>query len=134
LWQPALRPAWGFAAAALVLAFVLVLPQMRAGRPGSTLRGTQSTSMLAPPVFDADGTVHLSWVPRAGATSYRVLFYSMKLAELARRDAGTATTLALTPNELPEPYRAGEAVLYRVQALENGDAVAISEVGTLRRR
>ena len=134
LLQPALRPAWGFAAAALVLAFVLVLPRLQSQRPGSTLRGTPSASMLAPPVFDTDGTVHLSWSPHAGATAYRVIFYSLRLAEIARRDAGTATALTLTPSELPDSYRAGESVLYRVQALANGDAIAISEVGTLHRR
>ena len=136
LFQPSLRPAWAFATAAVVVAFVLVLPQLQSRRPGSTLRGSSpGTNMtLAEPTFDTDGAVHLSWAARSGATGYRVVFYSTKLEEIARRDAGSATSVMLTPGDLPEPYRLGEVVLYRVQALEGGDAVATSEVGTLRRR
>jgi hypothetical protein len=134
-FAPALRPAW--AIALVVIAAGVVLYAARPRTPGSepVLRGGGSEPMrLSEPELRPDGGVVLRWRSEAGAERYEVHFYSTSLVEVGQRVAGADTSVTLAPADLPEVYRAGGVLLYRVRAMRGGDAIATSVTGALRRR
>ncbi len=139
-WQallaPAARPAWAFAAIA-VLAGAVVLWNSRGPAPGTptTLRGGTAEPMrLHPPDYRPDGGVEISWEPFAGADHYEVRFFSTALTELGRCPAVTSNSARITSSGLPRDSTHIGVVLYRVFALRGGDEVAQSPVGTLQER
>jgi len=132
-FRPALRPAWGFGALALIAAVVLVAPQFGPRPTPGRVRGVARTALaLDAPEYRADGSVQLRWRGFPGAERYEVRFYSAALVDLGSAAGGADTVLTLGPDQLPASYPAGEPVLYRIEALEGRDRVAASSTGTLR--
>jgi hypothetical protein len=133
-FAPSLRPAWAIAGVALAAGAVLYAARLRAPAPEPVLRGGGVEPMaLGEPERRPDGGVVLRWRAEAGAERYELHFYSTSLAELGQL-SGADTSIVLAPAELPEAYRAGAIILYRVRAMRGGDAIATSPTGTLHRR
>lgn len=131
---PALRPALAMAGVAIVIAGVLLWPSLAPRERGIMLRGGAGRALvLAPAHVDASGAT-LSWSPAPEADAYEVVFYATDLTEVARHAAGDSTSLRLTAAELPDAYRSGQPVFYRIIASLKGDETARSQVGTLQRR
>lgn len=135
LFAAPLRPAWALAAVTVVSVIVVVgIRQSR--RPGEILvRGTLDRAMgLVAPEILADGAVRLVW--RAAAEpvdGYELVLFSPRLEPLERIPSGPDTSLTLAIERLPAPYRAGEPLFYRVDALVGRDVVAQSQTGSLQK-
>jgi hypothetical protein len=135
IFSPALRPAWALAAVAVISAIAFV--GVRQGRqPGETLvRGAVDRAMgLGAPQMLEGGAVRLSWRPAAEPVDgYELVLLSAQLETIARFEAGRDTTLTLPAAALPEAFRSGELLLYRVDARVGRDVVAQSETGSLQK-
>jgi hypothetical protein len=129
LFQPAMRPAWGLAAVALVLVTVSLWPRT-AGREGEiTLRQDGGTTTA----FTIEGArangerIVVAWSEQPGAEAYRLRFYSADLVEVGRLDVGPVREVSLARDSLgfvpQDPLR---PLLVRVFALSGGDEIGAS--------
>lgn len=134
-FAPAWRPIWALAAIAIAFGVYRFTPRSaRVAPEAPALRGGSAVS-LAPrePVYGSGGGVTLAWPAVAGADRYQLRFFSTALAEIGRRDAGAGLEVTLGPADLPESYRNGDAVLFRVVALHGDDEVLTSALASLHR-
>jgi len=92
-------------------------PQMRAASPGTP----QATPFVAAAARQVAGGAELSWSAERGADRYRVVFFDASLNEVARLDAGAATTLLLRADALPAGLSHGQSVGWQVEALAGDD-------------
>ena len=83
------------------------------------------------PVEFAEQTLILSWSSHPGATAYQVVIYRADLSEALRLEPQAATELRVKIFDLPAELR-GQSMLWRVEALDRGDAIASSGPGELR--
>lgn len=134
LFAPAARPAWALAGV-LVIAGAWYVTRPSPPSPADIrLRGEQRIEMpLAAPRYLDANTLVLGWRSMPEAARYEVRFYSTSLTEIGRRDAGTDTLLRIAVGQLPPTYARGESVLYRVVALQGGDEISRSPVGSLQK-
>lgn len=137
LLLPRWKPALGLAAA-LVLGTILIRSTLdRRTDSEILLRGdgaTEQALVLLPPVAGSDGSIVLSWRKAPGAETYLVMIYGPDLAEIARFETGSDTTLALPPARLSGLGPRGTVIFWRVATLQHGDQVSLSAPGTLRLR
>ena len=135
IFSPALRPAWALVAVAVISAISFV--GVRQGRqPGETVvRGTVDRAMgLGAPEMLESGAVRLSWRPAAEPVDgYELVLLSPQLETIARFEGGRDTSITLPAAALPEPFRSGAVLFYRVDARVGGDVVAQSETGSLQK-
>mgnify|MGYP001596573796 CR=1 FL=1 len=135
LFAAPFRPAWALAAVAVV-SVIAVVGIRQSRRPEEILvRGTLNRAMgLVAPEILADGAVRLVW--RAAAEpvdGYELVLFSPRFETLARIPTGPDTSLTLAIERFPAPYRAGELLFYRVDALVGRDVVAQSQTGSLQK-
>lgn len=129
LFQPALRPAWGLAAVALVLVTVSLWPRT-AGREGEiTLRqdGGSSTEFAIEHARGDGERIRVAWSAQPGADAYRLRFYSADLVEVSRLEAGPVREVSLARDSLGwVPQDPSRPLLVRVFALSGGDEIGAS--------
>lgn len=129
LLGPRMRPAIGFAAVLVVLGVVWMVRPRPAQEP--VLRGTQTpaspTELASATVTRSDGSVRLEWLAVAGASSYRVVFLSPDLSEIARVNDLHDTRFDLIDGSLPSGLTPHAPVLWRVHAMSGGDELARSK-------
>jgi hypothetical protein len=107
---PILRPALVLAAVLLVVVIVDSVRQQPSER-GIVLRTEKTVGddfEVDPPRLGTDGSLEVRWSPVTGADSYRVLFLSAKLEEIATVDASDNSLrleLERTRGLLPQPER-----------------------------
>ena len=129
-FAPAMRPAFGFVVAAIVLGGIVVWPRLAEYGPAEVLRGG-STDPNAPALhvrsagLGVDG-LHLAWNAVPGADAYEVRVYSERLDEIARLNANGDTVLTVSPSALPFRPAAGQSLLVRVDARARGELLASS--------
>jgi hypothetical protein len=134
IFAPSMRPAWGLVAVAVLFGGLWLGPKMRPQETEPVLRGgTTAALAIGEEVILPDGGLRLSWQPHPEAEHYELRFYSTALAEISRRDVGTGPAATIAPADMPEAYRVGEVVLYRVVALKGGDDLESSAPGSLQR-
>jgi len=135
LFAPALRPVWGLAALAIVLGGLWLGPRIGGPRGSEpVLRGgTQAALALGEVEHLADGSVRLMWQPHPEAEHYELRFYSASLEPIAGRPMGLETSVTVAPGDMPEAWRAGAVVLYRIVAMRGGDEIEASAPGSLQR-
>jgi hypothetical protein len=97
------------------------------------LRGVDSTAVSAPLLLlgvevDPDGTVTFRWRQWPEADSYRLQIFTPDLAEIAQFTAAGDTFLQVPPHEIPA---VDEPLLWRIQALREGDEMAHSSPASL---
>jgi hypothetical protein len=133
LFGPSLRPVWAIVAIAIAFGVMKISPRPEHTTPEPpTLRGAAPHELAVhPPVF-ADSAVTLAWASNPEADAYQLRFFSIALTEIGRHDMGRDTVAKLAAADLPEPYRAGEVVLWRVVALKGGDELESSAPGSLK--
>ena len=137
LFAPAVRPAWAFAALAIIAGgWYVSAHHDRAVEPGGIqMRGALHAELaLSAPAFAPDGSVTLAWQAHPEADGYEVRIYSTSLTELARLPEVTSPMLRIPADRLPAAPTPGDVLLYRVAAIHGGDVVGLSPVGTLQRR
>ena len=134
---PVLRPAWGVAAAVIL---VIAARQIWTATPRApqelTLRGTE-TEIVTPPLASElraleNGGFLLSWQRVEGAVEYRVIIYAPDLSELITLDAAGASSLQLDPAAFPALAEQDGELLWRVLALGGGDELSRSGLQPLR--
>ena len=91
--------------------------------------GAWNAQPLATPLDG--GRTALAWSGAPRATGYRVTFLGEDLNELARVEDLDSTTLVLEPGRLPAGLAPGQAVLWRVTALDGRDEIARSRTSSL---
>lgn len=134
IFAPSMRPAWGLVAVAVLFGGLWLGPKIRPQGTEPVLRGgTTAALAIGEVVTLPDGGLRLSWQPHPEAERYELRFFSTALAEISRRDAGTEPAMTIVAGDMPEAYRAGEVVLYRVVALKGGDELESSAPGSLQR-
>lgn len=130
LLHPAMRPAWGVAALAAVLAGVLLIPSVRWPGGEPALRGEAPPDAAARvEVVEATitaGGLRLAWRAWPGAEDYEVRLFDASLEPLGRLGPTTDTTLAAPAAALPFAPEAAGSVVFRVHARIGGDVVATS--------
>jgi hypothetical protein len=116
------RPAWVAAALVVLVAGVVWWRPWVVDKPA--LRSVASLPLLKmhPPQTLSNGAVRLGWESKEAAGAYRIVLYNQELEEIARLDAGAATTFDLVRDKLPPDTPA--VVICRVAALQNGDEIA----------
>ncbi len=134
LWAPTMRPAWALAALALLLGGYLYWPQL--AMLGSAIRARRSETpseieWAAAIEYRAGGGVHLSWKAVPEAERYEVRLYGESFEELDRIGAGGETAQLLPPDRMPQAYRDGGTILYRIYALRGADEIRTSTAGLL---
>jgi hypothetical protein len=137
LFHPAMRPAWGLAALALILASVLVWPRLRMPAGSGELRGGPSSGagqVQIHAVTVTGSTLRIEWGAWPGAEGYVVHFYSGDLQELGPPTAARETTMVLDQSRLPFALASADSVLFRVYAQIGGDRVASSAARPIRER
>jgi hypothetical protein len=87
---------------------------------------------LESPQILTGGRICLTWQPAAGADAYQVILLGHELDELARLEAGAATSLTFLPSDVPDLPGSGSAILWRVAAMRAGDEIARSPVQSMR--
>lgn len=134
LFAPALRPALGLVVAAIVVGGVVLWPRHAEHDPSQVLRGGSSDAN-APMLrvrsagLDVDG-LHVSWNAVPGADTYEVRVYSDRLEELAYRSVRGDSALDVPASELDFRPVAGQALLVRVDARDEGGKVVTSSPPT----
>ncbi|MFQ5512437.1 MAG: hypothetical protein ACE5EO_11385 [Candidatus Krumholzibacteriia bacterium] len=120
-----LRPAW--VAAALVVVIAGTMWWRPWVEPQRVLRTAPRSSGIialdAPQPVD-EGGVRLSWQGVEGADAYQVRLYGADLAEIARLDPVSDTTLVVPRSALPDGRPT--TLIWRVLALSEGDEIIAS--------
>jgi hypothetical protein len=122
------RPAFAVAAALIVVGIGWWTTQ-RPTRETTRAIATPGAFELATRL-EGDGLV-LSWRAVEGADGYRVVFLDAGLAEVARLDVPTGTSLTLRAGELPAGVSPGSRVSLEVVALRMGDALSTTPARTI---
>jgi hypothetical protein len=128
-----LRPVMAFAAVGLVTGTIVFAPRVgwRAA-PGLASSGAlPRVTLIRPEYFPEDG-VRLRWWAVEGADGYDVRYYSAAGEGMGFVPAGPDTDLVLPLDRLPEAYREGALITYRVHARRGSDEVAVSPPALLR--
>jgi len=134
LFTPGLRPLWAVVAIAIAFGVMKIAPTHPPENVVPTLRGgTPEALTVRTPTYGDAGAVTLVWNAVPEADHYEVRFFSSALTELGRHAAGGDTVATLAAADLPLPYRSGEAILFRVVALKDGDELATSAPGSLKK-
>ncbi|MBM3287242.1 MAG: hypothetical protein FJY88_07835 [Candidatus Eisenbacteria bacterium] len=111
LFVQAWRPAWIVAAASLVLAIIFIPRALhREGERGPSMRGPDMRDPASPGQVMlvsearvlAGGDLEFAWAPTEGVDRFDVRFFDKGMDEVARRDAGRATSLRLSAAERTE--------------------------------
>ncbi len=132
LWAPALRPAWGIAALAVIALGVAVL---QPGPPDEeAIRGERGQPSVGPellPVTRPDPeSILFQWRAVADADRYEVRFFDPGLNLLLTQPAGTDTLLRVPAERLRTASpAAGKRLLWQVVALRHGDHISVSPPG-----
>ena len=135
LFAPPLRPAWGLVVIAIAFGGLWMGPRMGGQKTEPVLRGGGPVVLaIGEAVALPDGGIRLAWQPHPEADRYEVRFYSAALAEIGRRDAGSEAIVTIGSAEMPEAYRSGGLVLYRIVALKGGDDLDMSAPRSLQKR
>jgi hypothetical protein len=133
--QPALRPAFAFAAVLIAVAGLFVVPRFLGPAPESIVRGPGSQPLsLADPRYERGGVVRLAWRSAPNAETYEVRFFSTALESLGVVPVGPDTTVSIGAGRLPAAFGRSRPLLYRVVALRGRDEMATSATGALRKR
>lgn len=137
LWRPALRPAWGVGAAVAIIFLAVHLIDFRDGASDRIVPRIEQDParlefILHEPQPLEGGEVRLAWQPVEDADAYRVLFFDADLDELARLDTGSASTVALRPEDVGGLPVSGTKILWQVVALRSGDELTRSHPAGLR--
>ena len=124
-----LRPALALAAVILV---AIALAQLRETDPRKRiiLRSEEGvTEQLVPrePRRTNDGDLVLAWSALPGADAYRVQVFDSTLRELVAFETGADTSLVLPPAAFSGLGDNAGSLVWRVQALSEGDEIARSE-------
>jgi hypothetical protein len=125
----------GLVTAALLVIFISY-QQFRGGEMRSERSVVRSSAAEAPDLDltatpHPDGGLQLTWQSQPGGTAYRVVLYSSTLQEIARHDAGQATSLVLEPGTWSALQAPGEPLIWRVEILRDGDMVGMSMPGVI---
>ena len=133
--EPALRPAWGLAALALVLAVAFMVPRPLGRGGGTVLRGEARPAQLTLErgEWRGDGLL-LSWRGGPAANTFELRFYSTTLTEIGRSGPYADSSVALPLATLPFRAAFGDSVVVRVVGLQDGDVVATSDARVLTSR
>jgi len=91
---------------------------------------TDEIALTQAPEILADGRVRVAWSPHPDADGYRIVLLSPDGQELSALAAGPDPSLVLDPSRLPGTAASG-GVLWRVEALRDGDEIARSRVAAL---
>jgi hypothetical protein len=130
-WQlPATRPALAFASLAVVT--FAAWWGMGRGPESPVARGVESAPLEWREARESQGTLPLEWTAAPGADSYRLVFSSARLEEVARVEGLTSTRYALDPTALPAGLERGRDVVVEVQALHGADVLLTSRSRPLR--
>lgn len=121
-FAPTLRPVWA-AAAVLAVASAVWFSQTRIGEP--VMRGDERPAVEVSARVLESG-VELSWEATGAGDLYEVRVFGADLDEIARFDAGSATSLTVTAAMLGERAPGSGSLSYQVVALRDGDEVARS--------
>ncbi|MEO5617287.1 MAG: hypothetical protein ABIS67_05920 [Candidatus Eisenbacteria bacterium] len=133
-FAPPLRVAWALVAVAVVFGGLWLGPRSRLRGTEPVLRGGTTVALaIGEAIALPDGGIRLSWQPHPEAEHYEVRFYSTALAEIGRRNAGREPRVTIGPADMPEVYRAGNVVVYRIAALTGADELEVSAPGSLQR-
>jgi hypothetical protein len=131
---PRWRLAWAFAA--LVVACGAGLATWRLHQHSTELRGIpaghRASAFVAESPRAVPGGIGLQWTALPGATGYRVVFLDASLREVARIEAGAATTLTLRADSLPPGLARGASMGWEVEALAGTDRLALTPTRALR--
>lgn len=130
-----LRPALA-AATVLIIGIAVLRPWQPAPEHDIVLRGESSPGaervvVLQPPRLVAGGELELGWSACPGADGYRVQLLSTGLTEVARFEVDADTTLRIPAARLAAPGAASPQLLWRVEALLDGDVIAHSRPAAL---
>jgi hypothetical protein len=126
LWRPPLRPAWGLAAACLVVVGFLTLVRHQSETPGPIVTRNAQPHMghallLHPARALPAGQILLSWEPVEGADGYEVLLLDTNLTVRERLPAGSDPTASVEGDRLRELFGDRQSILWQVRALRGGD-------------
>ena len=118
----------GLAAAAVaIVVLIIALSPFPGGdrRQLSPLRGwgSREAELEAGPATLREGAVRFEWKSNPEADRYEVQLFDASLREIARFDAGRATSLTVQTSEMPET---GDAIFWRIVAFRGGDELAHS--------
>jgi hypothetical protein len=137
LFHPALRPAWAFAALAVVLGLATVWPRLQPIGRRVELRGGPTEHPVEPLAFVGGsygpGGVELRWRAWPGAESYEIEFFSGDLQPIGRVRAMAETSLVVPLERLPFRAVQLEGALVRIHARVGGDVVGSSRAVALGR-
>jgi len=126
------RPAGIVAAAAAVVLVAAVVWMGRGPATPPLLRSEGGTAgaLVTEPAAIADGAVHLTWHPVAGADRYQVRIYDADLDEVYRSVPGPDTSVVIPRADIPVP-EGNPGMVWRVHAFHGDDPVAVSAPGAI---
>lgn len=137
LWQPALRPVWTVGIVVLAFFGIREVWDWQSDQGDRIiLRQSSDTPTVVlqteEPQVQPDGAILLSWKPVTDADSYRISFLGVDLVELQNLDAGSRTSIAVSPDNLSERGGSREPLFWQVRALRGGDEIASSDLQHLK--
>jgi hypothetical protein len=134
------RPAWAIAAALMVVTAGVTwnLLQQDEGEhilrgdteAPSAVRGLDPRSLIVEP--QPNGALELRWTGVDQADSYRIVLMSpTTLEDIAVLEPAADTLYILLATDLPATVNAGDVLLWRVEAMREGDVIGTSSTVTL---
>jgi hypothetical protein len=130
--SPAFRPVMAVAGLLVIVLGIQQIYQSTGGDgPSRVLRGNESIEnpapVLKPPRITGDGGMLFEWQQSTGADSYRVVFYTPDMMEIAEYDAGPDRSLVLDPDEILALREKCGTIFWGVTAFHGLDRLAESK-------
>jgi hypothetical protein len=132
-----IRRPWAIPLLVLLLLTVLALLDPReTPRPADGMPVSGAIEVLGgiepDPRNPVQSIVRIQWSTFPGANRYEVRFFSMDMDEVARHSTGSENAMTLDLREVWHPVAPARALMWRVVALRDNEALALSALQTLR--